>query len=118
MTKKVEEIFFTCLLLVLLCVLSSLIWERNWFPPLIPLILFFVFYFKTYRGSNFSRICLSIQLLLSGVAGLVFGIMILLKNSHPVSGHAVILGLLLIFYGFLFLFNNSIKALTNREKSN
>jgi len=72
--------------------------------------LFGLFFLLTYRGHNWSRICLFIMLLLYGAGGAYGGIMLFLEY-HPVGIILIItMSLLNLSVGFILLLNKSVQA--------
>ncbi|MFH1976908.1 MAG: hypothetical protein ABIJ52_15390 [Pseudomonadota bacterium] len=76
-------------------------------------LLFGLFFYLTYSGYNWSRICLFIMLLISGLGGAYAGVMI--KYWYSAGILILIMSLLKLSIAFILLLNKAVKAFVNRE---
>ena len=113
--EKGRKILLICMLVVFI----SIFIDYLLLPKLSSLIggclLFSLFFLLTYHGYNWSRICLFILLLLSGLGGSYGGVMILSEYRHSAGILIVIMSLLNLSIGFILLLNKAVKAFVNRE---
>ena len=82
-------------------------------------LLYGLFFSLAYRGYNWSRICLSILLCLSGIGGVIGGTMLYLEAPRPdailITTLLIIsIGLMYLLIGLVLLFNRSIRTFVNR----
>jgi uncharacterized membrane protein YccC len=115
--EKGRKILLICMVVVFI----SIFIDYLLLPKLSSLIggclLFSLFFLLTYRGYNWSRICLFIMLLLSGLGGSYGGIMIFLEYHHLASILIITMSLLNLSIGFILLLNKSVQAFVKRRKS-
>ena len=124
--NKGRKLFIICMVVVfLIIILASAIPTSNriefftlyYFIRLSKsLILPIFFFFLMYNRANWSRICLFIFLLITGLSGLYGSSMLIFEYNHPIGILFLIMSLLNLFIGFVVLFNKSVKAFVNSRK--
>ncbi|MBW1794264.1 MAG: hypothetical protein JRJ38_07515 [Deltaproteobacteria bacterium] len=114
--ERGKKILIICAIVVFVSILVDFFIT----PKLVSLVggyfLFGLLFFLTYRGYNWSRICLFFLLLLSGLGGSYGGVMILSEYQHPAGILIVIMSLLNLAIGFILVSNKSVKAFVNRAR--
>lgn len=115
--ERGKAILQICMIAVFVSIFIDFLLPPKLGFPLGGCLLFGLFFFLAYRGYNWSRICLFIMLLASGLAGSYGGIMILLEYHHPMGILIVIMSLMNLSIGFILFFNKSVKAFINRKRS-
>ena len=114
--KRGKRILIICTIVVFVSIFIDFFIAPNISSLLGGCLLFGLFFYWTYRGFNWSRICLFIMLLISGLGGSYGGVMILFEYHHLAGLLIVIMSLLNLSIGFILLFNKSIKAFVNRGR--
>ncbi|MFH1935434.1 MAG: hypothetical protein ABIN18_28165 [Pseudomonadota bacterium] len=112
--EKGKKILIICMIVVFVGILIDFFISPKQASLVGGFLLFGLFFFFTYRGYNWSRICLFIMLLISGLGGSYGGVMILLESHHPIGILIVFMSLLNLSIGFILFFNKSVKVFVNR----
>jgi len=114
--KKGKRILIICTIVVFVSILIDFFINPKLVSLAVSFLLFGLSFYYTYRGYNWSRICLIILLIISGLGGSYGGVMILIESQHPAGILIVIMSLLHLSIGFILLFSKSVKAFVNRGK--
>ena len=113
--ERGKIILFVCMIVVFVGILTHFIITSEPVYLVRSSLWYGLFFFLTYRGYNWSRICLFISLLISGLFGSYFGVMFLFEYPYPAGTILVIKSILYLAVGFILLLNKSVKKYVNRE---
>jgi len=115
--ERGKKILIICMIIVFANMLIDFLISPKLSRLLLGCLLFGLFFSLTYRGYNWSRICLFIMLLASGLGGSYGGLMILFEYPHPAGILIVIMSLVNLSISFILLLNKSVKSFVNRGRS-